>query len=78
MVQTEVTWVLSLVAFTHLSSSQAFPYISLSFFFFFSFPFSGAVYFLLSSDPLCPPMPSSRRKHLRIVETLNRCHVEAG
>lgn len=61
--------VLSLVAFTRLSSSQAFPYISLSF---FSFPFSGAVYFLLSSDPLCPPMPSSRRKHLRIVETLNR------
>lgn len=35
---------------------------------FFSPP-SGTVYFLLSSDPLRPPMPSSRGKHLRIAET---------
>lgn len=28
---------------------------------------SGPVYFLLSSDPLCPQMPSSRGKHLRII-----------
>lgn len=35
---------------------------------FSAFSLTGPIYFLLSSDPLCPQMPSSRGEHLRIVE----------
>ena len=35
---------------------------------------TGPIYFLLSSDPLCPQMPSSRGEHLRIVEN----HIRRG
>lgn len=45
--------------------------------FFFSFSFTGPIYFLLSSDPLCPQMPTSRGEHLGIVETTYRSHVES-
>lgn len=39
---------------------------------------TGPIHFLLSSDPLRSQMPTSRGKHLRIVETTHCCHVEAG
>lgn len=41
--------------------------VAFQLFFFF---LTGPIYFLLSSDPLCPQMPSSRGKHLRIEESI--------
>lgn len=69
MVQTEVSFnVHSLNLILHLFGLRFSAHT------FSAFSLTGPIYFLLSSDPLCPQMPSSRGEHLRIAEN----HIRRG